>query len=269
MKTTNTIAHELQASYAFVERWFYIVKRYASWELVFLVYTLINALTIGLIGVDNGDEKRVLYLVVGALLWGYLSIIFHELSEAVAWERWEGTIEYTFMAPIRRITYLVGQSQAIMIYGIIRTAMILTIVLMFFGIGLDSANLVSASVILLVSSFSFMGLGMMAAVLPLLSPERGAQATHIIQSLVLLVSGIYYEVDVLPSWLQPFSYFSPATYTLRSMRSALLDNASMYSVRYDILILVIMGIVLIPLGLFVFSLAEDHAKKTGKLKRNG
>jgi hypothetical protein len=42
------------------------------------------------------------------LLWAYLSIVFLEISFAVMWERWEGTIEYTFMAPMRRLTHLVG-----------------------------------------------------------------------------------------------------------------------------------------------------------------
>lgn len=264
-----TIVNEVRASYAFIERWYYMVKRFASWELVFLIYSLINALTIGLIGVGSNDEDRVLYLVVGALLWGYLSVIFHDLSETVAWERWEGTIEYTFMAPIRRITYLMGNSVAVMIYGIVRTAIVLTIVMLFFGIDVGSANFVTACIILLVSSISFMGLGMMAASLPLLSPERGAQATHIIQALVLLVSGVYYEVDVLPQWLQPLAILSPATYTLRSMRVSILENASIWSVRGDLLMLVIMGIVLVPLGLWVFSQAEQHAKRCGKLKRSG
>lgn len=265
----TTILHEIKASYAFVERWFFLIKRYASWEFVFLIYTLINALTIGLIGVGSQNPKRVLYLIVGALLWGYLSVLFQELSEAVAWERWEGTIEYTFMAPIRRITYLLGQSQAIMIYGVLRTAIVLTAVLMFFKISLASANIFSAAVVLAVSSLSFMGLGMAAAILPMISPERGAQATHIIQSLILLVSGVYYEVDILPAWLQPFSAVSPATYTLRSMRAALLQNSSLWSLRYDLLVLFIMGIILIPFGLFAFNLAENYAKRTGKLKRNG
>jgi ABC-2 type transport system permease protein len=173
------------------------------------------------------------------------------------------------MAPISRITYLLGQSQAIMIYGLVRTALILAIVLMFFRIGLGSANIVSAATILAVSSLSFMGLGMIAAILPLISPERGAQATHIIQSLVLLVSGVYYEVEVLPTWLQPISFFSPATYTLRSMRLALLQNASLWELRYDLVMLIIMGVLLVPIGVYIFCLAEKYAKKTGKLKRNG
>jgi ABC-2 type transport system permease protein len=109
----------------------------------------------------------------------------------------------------------------------------------------------------------------MAAVLPLMSPEKGSQATHIFQLIVLLVSGVYYDVSVLPRWLQPFSVISPATYTLRAARAALLNGASLQEIWPDLRILLIIGIILIPLGLKVFSIGERYAMKTGKLKRNG
>jgi len=38
---------------------------------------------------------------------------------------------------------------------------------------------------------------------------------------------------------------------------------------YDVWPLVIMGIVLIPLGIWAFGRAEKYAKRTGKLKRVG
>ena len=38
---------------------------------------------------------------------------------------------------------------------------------------------------------------------------------------------------------------------------------------YDVVPLVIMGIVLIPAGLWAFGRAERYAKRTGKLKRVG
>lgn len=74
---------------------------------------------------------------------------------------------------------------------------------------------------------------------------------------------------MLLSWLRPLSYASPATYTLRASRAALLHGASIGDVLPEILILLGMGAVLIPLGLWIFGLAEKHAKRTGKLKRSG
>merc|ERR1711964_288973 len=122
--------------------------------------SIVNALTIGLIMVGRGDAKDVLYLVIGALVWGFLSIMMREVSDAITWERWEGTIEYTFMAPIHRITHLIGSCLFAIIYGIIRTGIVLAIIPLFFGshIDLSDANWVAMSVIIAVSSLSFIGI---------------------------------------------------------------------------------------------------------------
>src|SRR3972149_2563200 len=118
----STITHELRASYAFMERNFFLVRRYWTWELVWLAYSTANCLAIGYIGVGmeqggggGGGEGvdgdfLVLYLVVGALVWRYLSLIFYWITDIVGLERWEGTIEYTLMAPIHRLTHMAGQT---------------------------------------------------------------------------------------------------------------------------------------------------------------
>lgn len=263
----NIIVQEFKASWAFVGRNFNLVKRYAGWEGVFLIYTVVNTVTIGYIG--YGDPEKILYLIVGSLLWEFLSVLFHDVAEAVAWERWEGTIEYTFMAPIHRFTYLIGQCFFAVIYAIFRSVIILVLVALFFNISFSNANVTATISLVFISSFSFLGMGLIAAILPLLSPEKGAQATHIFQAVVLLVSGVYYEVDILPSWIRPLSVVSPGTYTLRSIRRALLENASLGELKSDIFILILIGIILIPTGMWMFNQAEKYAKRTGKLKRNG
>lgn len=269
MKIRYGFMRELWASIGFADRNFMLVKRYAGWEAVFMVYNVVSSLTIGLIGVATHDERLVLFLVVGAVLWAYLSVLFHEVSECIAWERWEGTLEYTFMAPIRRVTQLLGNALYAVTYGLGRSAVQLVACALFFGVSLRGANLVTAAVVLIVSSLPFLGMGFAAAVLPLLSRERGAQASHIFQALVLLVSGVYYDIKYLPDWLRPFSYVSPATYTLRAMRGALLDGAGLGDVWKEIVILAVSGVILIPLGFLCFAAGERWAKKTGKLKIEG
>jgi ABC-2 type transport system permease protein len=258
--------------YAFIERNFRLVKRYLSWEIVFLFYNIINAMTIGLIGYQVPAAERsttILYLIIGALLWGYLSVLFDEVANSISYERWEGTIEYTFMAPIRRLTHLLGTCLYGVAYGIARTLVVLVAVAVFFRLPLNHANIGAAVVVLLVSSLSFMGLGLIAAVLPLLSTERGTQATHIIQGVILLISGVYYPVTVLPHWIQWLSWLSPATYSLEMARAALLNDAGLGQLWPSLLKLAAIGILLIPIGLAIFVASERYAMRTGRLKRNG
>ena len=271
----HTLIREMKASMAFVERNFNLAKRYAHMEAVFVIWNVVHALTIGLIGkFMGGDDPAkvqhyVLFLIVGAVFWNFLRLLFFETADAVAWERWEGTIEYTFMAPIYRMTYLMGQCLYAILYGILRAFAVLVLATLFFGLRFEAANLGVAAVVLVVGGFSFLGMGLMAATFPLIAPEKGAQATDILGTFVALVSGIYYEVKVLPNWLRPLSVISPGTYALRSIRAALLNGATLSDVKGDLAILMITGVLLVPIGMWVFHRAEMHAKRTGKLKRSG
>jgi ABC-2 type transport system permease protein len=139
----------------------------------------------------------------------------------------------------------------------------------FRDLNLHFESVPTAVVFMLLGSFSFVGIGMMAAVLPLLYVERGAQMTFVIQSCLLLVSGVYYPISVLPEWMQALSKLSPATYVLDGVRAGLLDGAPVTALWHDVVPLVVMGAVLIPAGLWVFGRAERYAKRTGKLKRVG
>ncbi|HEX6288092.1 MAG TPA: ABC transporter permease [Herpetosiphonaceae bacterium] len=277
----RSLFRETKASYAFVERNINLVKRYWGWEVVFLLYSIVNALSITFIakaspeitGVEFTSAKVdafILYLLVGTLVWNYLAVVFDAISETITWERWEGTIEYTFMAPISRLTHLLGATLFAILYGVLHTAVILAVVSFFFDVSLAQANFVGAMVLLIVGSLSFVGMGIFAAVLPLLFPERGAQMTNVIKALILLVSGVYFPIAVLPGWMQTISLLSPAYYVLAGMREALLANASVLSLAQAyVLPLLIIGLIAVPSGLWVFITAERFAKRTGRLKRNG
>ncbi len=76
----------------------------------------------------------------------------------------------------------------------------------------------------MIASVSFIGIGVMTSVMPLISPEKGMQLGFIAQGMLLVVSGVYYPVSVLPEWMQALSKISPATYALEGIRAAILDG---------------------------------------------
>ncbi|HEY8542047.1 MAG TPA: ABC transporter permease [Pseudothermotoga sp.] len=268
------IIREIRGAWAFIERNFNLVKRYWKWEVVFLAYTIANTATMGFIGkgaVSFGAtvdvNYLVMYMLIGSILWGYLSVLFEIVAETVAWERWEDTIEYTFMAPVKRTTHLISVCLFSVLYGILRSGLILVFVSFLFKLRLAGANFAGAGFVLLVASLSFIGLGVASAVLPLISPEKGVQVVHIFQALLLMFSGVYYEIDILPMWMQKIASFSPATYALRGMRKAILyGSKQLYEEVFPLLIL---GIILLPMGIVVFGWFEKYAKRKGLLKRSG
>ena len=124
--------------------------------------------------------------------------------------------------------------------------------------------------LLAVASVSFVGIGMVTAVLPLISPEKGAQLGFIAQGLLLVVSGVYYPVDGdaavdavdrddlagdLRAARDPGR--GPRRRRPRRACGATCGRCSCSAS------------VSIPLGLAVFRAGERYAKRHGKLKRSG
>ena len=273
----TAVRHEATALFGFAARQSTLVRRYWAWEILWLFYSLVSVLSIGYLasglglGVLSGREfhRTQLYLLVGSLLWSYLSSVFFDVSFAISWERWEGTIEYTFMAPVRRVTHLLGICLFAIVYGLGRSAIVLAFAIPLFNLDLSQSDLFAAVAVLAAATLPLVGIGILAAVLPLLSPEKGDQMAMAIQGFLLLVSGVYYPLTVLPWPLQVAGYLSPLTYTLSGIRDALLQGRHLGDLLPVIGLLLAMGVFLIPGGLAVFAWAERRAKHLGLLKRSG
>jgi ABC-2 type transport system permease protein len=268
----RVLRDELVGLYGVVERNLYLTKRYFLWDIAFLLWTIANTLTIVFIarGVDLSPAEQnelATKLLVGGVIWAFLGIIFEIVTETVAWERWEGTIEYTFMAPVSRPVHLMGMGLYAVLYGLVRASAVFVAVAAIIGIHLPNANYTAAIQLLAIASVSFIGVGMMTAVLPLISPEKGTQLGFVAQGLMLVVSGVYYPVSVLPGWMQWIAMISPATYALRGVRESILNGTGLQWA--DVWPLLVIGAFSIPIGLFVFKAGERYAKKHGKLKRSG
>ena len=276
----SSLMHQGRASFAFFERNWNLTKRYWGWELVWLFYNAINALSVTLISKNSqvlGNMRQdqidslTLYLIIGTSVWSYLSVTFEGVTDVINIERWEGTIEHTFMAPISRFTHMIGSCWYAVVHGMLFTFLQLILVASFFRLNLSHANYLTAVFMLLLGSVSFIGFGIGASVLPLLYTERGSQMSYIVRAILLLISGVYYPIDVLPGWMQPLARVSPATYVLNGLRDALLNNKPIWSseIWASTWPLIISGLISVPLGLWIFGIAERYAKRTGRLKRNG
>lgn len=75
--------HVLRQTWAFIFRDLHLTRRYMSWVVVFTFYAVVNSATIALIGVAAGDRRLTMILVIGVLLWGFLSVLFNEIANSI------------------------------------------------------------------------------------------------------------------------------------------------------------------------------------------
>lgn len=273
----SRLRRELRATRAFLGLHIDLTKRYLPWDVMWLVSDLVGAAVIGLIGVSSAvtpdfvpaGQSYIVYLLIGAVMWSFLSVIFYIIAETISMERWEGTLEYTFMAPVSRFTHLGGVALVGLVYTVIRTLIMVVVLYFAFEVTMHDSNFISAALVLLVGAIATIGLSVFTAVLPLLSPEKGPQAIHIVSSFILLASGVYYPIEVLLRWLQPLAQVNPIYWTLIGLRQALLENYTIAQVAPVLGRLALSGLLFLPIGFGAFWLAEKYAKRVGLLKRSG
>src|SRR3989442_6140292 len=156
-------------------------------------------------------SRFVLYLLVGTITWRFLGLIFEQMGAPIAWERWEGTIEYTFMAPVPRITHLLGMCGAMLVRALAFSVAILAAVALFVPVDLSNANVASALVLLATGAVAFIGLAIGSAAFPLLSTEKGLPMAYIVHAVVPPVSGVSYPTNGPSALMQPLLGILPAT----------------------------------------------------------
>src|SRR5207245_6169320 len=137
-------------------------------------------------------------------------------------------------------------------YGLARTLVVFIVAAFMFNLDFSHANVAGALGVLVASTVPLIGLSILTAVLPLLSPQKGEQMSIALQGFLLLVSGVYYPLSLLPLPMQLAGAVSPLTYALAGIRHSLLDGAGITSELGTIAILPGMGVVLIPASILVF-----------------
>src|SRR3974377_334246 len=84
----RSVGREANKSYAFVERGWYLTKRYWAWEVFWIVYNVVNALSITFIATIPSvhitpaeRQQLILYLAIGTAVWTFVSVVFDNVTE--------------------------------------------------------------------------------------------------------------------------------------------------------------------------------------------
>lgn len=204
------------------------------------------------------------FVLIGIALLDYHTLSLQVFSNSIRDSQMMGTLEIMLLAPTRVSAVVLYSSLWGYIFTSFRFVLYLIAGVSLFGLKLGQANLVGAVVVLALSIVSFAGLGITTAGLIMLIKQAGS--IHLmLGSVSLLLGGVAYPVDVLPSWLRQLSFLMPVTHSLTAMRQALLQGYSLIQLFPELLALTIFTAIFLPLGLLGFHLALRRVKFTGTL----
>jgi ABC-2 type transport system permease protein len=200
-------------------------------------------------GVTEGGSY-VEFVIPGLLMMTMISSVMTGLPRAIAYEKDIGTMNGFLAAPISRFSIIGGKALGRIIRGFIQGILSLILAIVLFRINVYG-NLLAIFAILFLGVFSFVGLGIVLTSVA----EDEETASMIIMTLTLpmmFLSGIFFPIQMMPSFMQTISKWLPFTYAVDAMRRIMVFGATLGNVYNDVLVMLIFGIATLIIAIPVF-----------------
>jgi len=200
------------------------------------------------------DVGYIRFLVPGIIGMNILfSSTFGGLS--VLWDREFGFLKEIMVAPVSRVSIVLGRIAGGATTALIQAVLILAIsYIMGFKI-INISSIFLAIVFMILIAVTFLGLGLIFA-----SKMRDMQGFSIVMNFVIFplffLSGALYPLENFPVWLRYISKIDPLTYGVDGLRAALIGVSS-FSIFYNFIFMVIFSSVMILLGAYFFEKSES------------
>jgi ABC-2 type transport system permease protein len=204
------------------------------------------------------------FVVVGLALGAFIQLGLHRVSVAIRNEQMLGTLESLLMTPTTSATLQLGSIVYDVVYIPIRTAIFIAIAAFAFGLDFELSGIVKAAAILVVFVPFVWGLGVVSAA-GVLTFKRGAGLLGFGGTILVLASGAYFPVTLLPGWVAATASVNPVAVAIDGMREALIGGAGWLDVAPALLFLVPMAILSLALGVVAFSAALARERRNGTL----
>lgn len=203
------------------------------------------------------------FVVFGTVLVGVVHTSVGSFAQRLHIEQTTGTLEALFASPAPPELIILSSAAFDLLEA---TAFALVTVLLgvvFFGLDIDvsAASLLVGVVGVLATVVLFAAVGVAIAGFVLVY-KRGGALIGFVASVLALLGGVYYDVSVLPGWLQVLADLSPFTWALQLLRSAFLNARAEWEL---LALLVVAAVVALPLSLRLFGVALRRAEHAGTL----
>jgi ABC-2 type transport system permease protein len=204
------------------------------------------------------------FLLVGTSVFGFLLTGVNTFVGTVRQAQMTGTMEVLMTTATPGWVIIVLTAVSSFAARLLPTVLYLAAGMVLFRAPVESPNLVSALLIVLLSILVAVAVGMLAAAMQV-ALQRGGGITVLIGAVAWFLSGVMFPLNALPPLLQSFSRAIPFTYSIHGLRVALINGGSFRELSTDVFALTLFAAVLLPAGIGAFSLALRRARLQGTL----
>ncbi len=203
--------------------------------------------------ITGREYKTIDFILPGQLGFSLLStgvfgtaFVFLSLRQTLVIKRF-------FATPVKRSSIVIGEGIARIGFALIGALFIILIGHFFFGFTLVHGVVTVINMLLLATMgiIVFMGFGFIISGIAK-SESMVPPISNIVTLPQFLLSGTFFSIEAFPTWLQPISRALPLTYLNDAMRKVAFEGMGLWDVKFQIMILLIWGIVIYAVAVKVF-----------------
>lgn len=206
------------------------------------------------------------FVVVGLIGMQLLQGGLNGFSNQIGMMMQRGRLEMVLVEPVRWRLLPFGLGQWSVLIQCLASLLMVAVSLML-GAQYSAAGVPMAVVVLALGVAATFTIGVLSAAVKILS-KRSDPILALYQIAALVLSGVFYPVDVLPSALRAMSWAIPHTYVIAALRKAVMpQGAALPGISAGNALLLLLGfcVVAYPLSLWLFGRSLEYGRKMGLL----
>jgi ABC-2 type transport system permease protein len=212
---------------------------------------IMQPITAKLEGIISGNPNYFEFVAPGIVAMIVMTAVLTGLAASVSREKEQGTLDGILISPINRLSIILGKALSQAIRGLVQGAMVLLLAYLLFGVTIHG-NLLLIALILFAGIFSFVGFGILVSSIAS-EQETATQLLFMFQFPMLFLSGVFFPIELMPKIMQYISKAIPLTYAIDALRKVMVLGASISAVRYELVVLLIFGVVTLAISVPVFN----------------
>ena len=204
-------------------------------------------------GIVPGKPNYFQFVAPGIMSMTVMMSLMTGLPHAISYEKDIGTLDGMLVAPINRLSIILGKVMAQTVRGMVQGFIILGLAMGLFGVVIYGSFLLVILLILLIV-FSFVGLGILITSFT----ENEETAGMVMMTLMfpmMFMSGVFFPVNQMPGFMQTVAHALPLTYASQAMRKVMLLGAGVPAITTEIVILAVFGGVMLAVAVPLFKKA--------------
>jgi ABC-2 type transport system permease protein len=214
------------------------------------IRSLVEPVKSRITGIVKGKFNYFEFVAPGIIAMIVMTAVLTGLAASIAREREIGTLDGILISPVNRLSIVLGKALAQAARGFVQGTIVLILAVLIFGVKING-SLLLVFILLLLGIFSFVGFGILVSA-SAAEQETATQLLFMFQFPMLFLSGVFFPISMMPSFMQDISKIIPLTYAIEALRKVIVLGAGFSSVQKEVMVLALFGLITTTISVPLF-----------------